>query len=344
MPNPLDVLGQVSNYFKNKPYWSRIEPLFTLVSLYCTTAILAYEYVQWRYHVAPPLSLYVHSYIFKQITVLFVAIGVAGFFLGRVGTPTDSPGIALTLRKHGRAVLRQASIITVVMAVTVPLFVYLSPSRVSQIKVKFMGAPAFDKYALTYLIYELNRLQKNWYFEVDFDVFDDGVLKTTERKQCETAQNRALCYAQMLSQGTPFIGVANEQLGQDYFFQNQGQVSVVSTYGWEQYAPPSAYEFVIHSLIVQSILIHLNSNASGLPANAFQESRTSVGELFQFSPRRQEMKAAILAPHLTPKGEQLLLNSFGIEYLTTCESLLTLEWLHSPRVIQNLEKSFNVKL
>ena len=95
-----------------------------------------------------------------------------------------------------------------------------------------------------------------------------------------------------------------------------------------------------HSLIVQSILIHLNSNAGGLPTGAVHESRTSVGELFQFSPRRQEMKAAILAAHLTPRGEQLLLNSFGIEYLTTCESLLTLEWLHSPRVTQNLEKSF----
>jgi hypothetical protein len=101
---------------------------------------------------------------------------------------------------------------------------------------------------------------------------------------------------------------------------------------------------VLHALIVQSILIHLNANAAGLPAGAFRESRTSVGELFQFSPRRQEMKAAILAPHLTPEARELLLNSFGVEYLSICENMLSLDWLRAPRVTQNLEKSFGVKL
>ena len=96
-------------------------------------------------------------------------------------------------------------------------------------------------------------------------------------------------------------------------------------------------------LFPKSILIHLNGRGA-LPPEAFRESRSSVGELFQFSPRRTELKAAILAAHLTPKAEELLLNSFGVEYLTTCENLLRLDWLHSEGVLENLEKSFKVKL
>jgi hypothetical protein len=342
VPSPLDIFGRAADYLKTKPYWPQIEPLFTLISIYAATAILAYEYIQWRYHVAPPLPLYLNSYIFRQVTIVFAAIGLSGILLSRFGAPVSGQ-LALKLHKHAPGFLRQASIVTVVLALTLPILLYLSPSQVSQIRVKFMDEPPFDKYALTYLIYELNRLQKNWYFEVDQDVFNDAAMKSTERNQCESAPNRALCYGQIISGGAPFIGLATEQLGGDNFFQNHGQVSVISTFRWDQYAPPGYYEFVIHSLIVQSILIHLNGRGA-LPPEAFRESRTSVGELFQFSPRRTELKAAILAAHLTPKAEELLLNSFGVEYLTTCENLLRLEWLHSERVLENLEKSFKVKL
>ena len=38
------------------------------------------------------------------------------------------------------------------------------------------------------------------------------------------------------------------------------------------------------------------------------------------------------------------MNSFGIEYLVTCEKLLSLEWLHSPRVKENLEKGFHINV
>ena len=85
MPNPLEIMARLAEYLKGKPYWSQIEPLFTLVSLYITTGILAYEYIQWAYHVAPPLSLYLNSYIFNQITVVFAAIGLAGAVVDEPG-------------------------------------------------------------------------------------------------------------------------------------------------------------------------------------------------------------------------------------------------------------------
>jgi hypothetical protein len=46
---------------------------------------------------------------------------------------------------------------------------------------------------------------------------------------------------------------------------------------------------------------------------------------------------------LNPKGEELLLNCFGAEYMSVTSRLVTLEWLHSPTVRENLEKSFHIK-
>ena len=45
MANPLDVFGRIGEYLKSRPYWARIEPLFTLISLYGTVLVLAYEYL-----------------------------------------------------------------------------------------------------------------------------------------------------------------------------------------------------------------------------------------------------------------------------------------------------------
>jgi len=56
------------------------------------------------------------------------------------------------------------------------------------------------------------------------------------------------------------------------------------------------------------------------------------------------MKAAILAAHLSPKGQELLANCFGLDYMNTCNRLLSLDWLHSGRVHDNLEKNFKIKL
>ena len=138
----------------------------------------------------------------------------------------------------------------------------------------------------------------------------------------------------------PFIGITTKKLGEDFFWQNHNQVSVISTYGWRDLAPPSAYEFIVYSIIVNSIVIHLNTYCDGLPEGSFKGSRVSHGDLFQFSPDRAEIKAAILSAHLSQRGEELLFNCFGAEYMNICSDLLSLEWLHSKKVTDNLKKAF----
>jgi hypothetical protein len=119
---------------------------------------------------------------------------------------------------------------------------------------------------------------------------------------------------------------------------------VISAGQWKSFEPPSIYEYLSYALIVQSTLIHLNQSCGGLPSAAFQSSRFSYGDLFEFVPRRNQMKAAILAAHLGPKGQELLANCFGLEYMNVSNQLLSLDWLHAGRVHENLEKTFGVKL
>jgi hypothetical protein len=173
-------------------------------------------------------------------------------------------------------------------------------------------------------------------------VFNEAELTSRQRQQLEKGDK--MTAAMLLAEDQPFIGITAHQIGEDYFWRNEGKVSVISTYGWKELAPPSVYEFLAHAVIVQSVLIHLNYSGGGLPRNAFRESRVSSNDLFQFTPRRFAMKAAILAARLSPRGEELLFNAFGAEYLGLCSELLRLDWLHSKRVEDNLRNVFGVTL
>jgi len=331
----------ITGYLKGKSYWPLIEPVFTLVSLYVVSCVIAYEYIEWRYHFTPELGTFLHSYVVKQISVVFLTFALLALVLGtnwKAGVRTEA-GLRLSawLRSGGKKLV----IAGVIIVFSTGVFLRLAPHRVSHIKVKFLETPkSFDPYALAYIVYELNRTQTDWHFVLDPDTFNRDSRTSSEIGRCGTD---SFCYAKLIAENQPFIGIAESPFEQDSFWMNSGGISVISAGQWKDYAPPSEYEYLSYSLIVQSTLIHLNRNCSGLPDRAFQESRLSYGDLFEFTPRRNEMKAAILAAHLSPRGQEFLANCFGLEYMNTCNRLLSLDWLRTGRVRENLEKNFGVK-
>ncbi len=257
----------VVSYLKETPYWSKIQAPLTLVSLYLLATTLAYQYITWRYGITPALSLYLHSYVFKRISIVFLAIVVA-FLIFSIQWRRDTGAAGTKVRrafKQIRVVLPKIMILGVILALTIVLLIHFSPNPVSHIRVKFLDSPEdFDMYAFVYLIYEINKLQKNWYYEVDFDVFKPDSFTSRQRDSCDADRNTKLCYVETLAAGMLLIGLTSKALGEDSFWQSRGTVSVISTYGWKDFAPPSAYEFLSYSTIVQSIVIHLNAHASGL--------------------------------------------------------------------------------
>lgn len=199
----------IVNYFSKKPYWAKIQPLFTLLSLYLIAQVLAYQFIQWQYRISPSLSLFLGSYIFKQITIGFIAIGIIGFIFSRRGKRkegVEQNRVGEFVRKYGRIISHRMAIAGIVLAVIIPVFLHFSPKGVSHIRIKFLREPDFNKYAFIYLIYELNKLQKNWYFEVDFDTFDESMLTSRERERCAGA-NKSLCYAETVAKDQAFIGI-----------------------------------------------------------------------------------------------------------------------------------------
>src|SRR6185369_284750 len=67
---------------KTKSFWPLIEPIFTLLYLYVLAVVIAYQYVQWRYHFTPELTTFLRSYLVKQISVVYVAVGLLAMVLG----------------------------------------------------------------------------------------------------------------------------------------------------------------------------------------------------------------------------------------------------------------------
>ncbi len=332
----------IEDYFKDKPYWSSLRPAFGLASVYAVALVTVYEYVQWQYHVSPPLPLFLRSYLFRQISIGFAAVALL-LYVFRTRQPADAARPSAWRRVWRAAGLKRLLVVALVVSLTLVALVRLAPARARHVRVRFMSDPggSFDRYAVVYLLYELNKLQRHWYFDVDFDTFNPAELSSGERKACAES---ALCYARLVAGSQPFIGITTESLGQDSFWENDGLTSVITTQGWEDYAPPSVYEYLGHGILAQSLLIHLNAHCRGLPTGAYEPSRTAGGDLFQFTPRRHATKAEILAAHLSPSGEEMLLNCFGIEYMTTAASLLTLDWMHTKRVDENLQRAFGINL
>jgi hypothetical protein len=330
------------DYLKTKSYWRLLEPLVTLVSLYVVSCVIVYQYIEWRYGFTPEIGTFLHSYVFKQVGVVFLVIALLALVLGTTWKREVGSEIRSQVLPWVRAGARRLVVAGVIVASAVATFLALSPHKVSHIRVKFLEHPtSVDPNAFAYIVYELNRARADWHFDFDADPYNPASRTSEEAALCG---EDPLCNARLSAAGQPFIGISEAGFDQGSFWMNSGSVSVISAGQWKDFEPPSTYEYLAYSLIVQAALIHLNRNCGGLPADAFQPSRQSYGDTFEFAPRRGEMKVALLAAHLNPRWQERLANCFGLDYMNTCDRLLSLDWLHTGRVHDNLAKDFKVDL
>jgi hypothetical protein len=335
-------------YLKQRRYWATIQPLIILLGAYVVVHFLAYQYIAIQYGLRLSVGLFLTSYISTLINVSFLGIILLALLL-RLAPRGEGASLMerlqASLRANSRGIIFRIAAVVVVGVLVAVGFYWFSPRRVSHIQVKFMERPKnFEVDALAYLLYELNRLQRNWYFEVDFKFFNPASLKSTEILECSGSGIRILCHAQKLAEGKPLIAITGEDLNGAYFAQHERNVSVISTVDSPAYDPLSHYEYLAYSVVVQSILIHLDVNGRGLPEGWFEPSELSHGGVFQHVPRREAMKAGILAARFSPGEEELLFNSFGPNYLRVCSELLSMEWVYSQRVIDNLGRHFGILL
>ena len=337
----------IREYLKEKPLWARVRPYAVLAAVAVAGLILAYQYVQWRYDLTLDVWLFLDSYITYQILLVFAGLSVVLLLF------QYSPGVPEWLRfqqardffrANGRAIGYRVVVVVCVAALVAVGLLRSAPSRVTQIRVQFLDTPPkVRRDATAYLVYELNRRQKSWHFDFEFKDFNSSALDSKERARYLGHEQQTLCFAEHAAGGKPYIALTNEELGPSRFCVHRGPVSVISTRDREAYAPLTDYEFVMHSLVVQAIVIHLDTHG-GLPPTFFENRLHSRGSVFDFQQDPQLLKSVILTSQLRPDEESLLLNRFGPEYLQTCRSLLSLDWMRSPQVAKTLQNVFNIKL
>jgi hypothetical protein len=342
------MLGKIPDivvgYLKGRPYWPVIEPFVVVALVWGAAQTLAYNWLASGTSFNPTIGMFLASYLSMRITI--TAAGMVAIMLilelrGRADESAATGRLAAYWRAHRRGIAyRSLGIALVLMAVGIGFLVY-SPSRVGHITVRFVSLGADVKpEALAYLIYELNRHQRHWQFNVDFKPSSLEELPSDAGVDCD--RRPQLCLAEGLAAGRPFIAITRESLGGAYFAEHRGGVSVISTSD-PGYAPLSVYEYLVYCLILQSIVIHLDLEG-GLWDEAFAADALSRGGLFQFVPEREALKSSILAARLSAAEEALLLNTFGADYVATCATLLSMEWLYTERVRGNLEDVFEVSL
>ena len=336
------------DYLKGRKYWAAIEPFVIVAVGWGSAQLLVYQWLGASSSFKPSIELFLKSYLSTRITIVALAVAaivlVMRPFRRTDGEPTPVGRLAQYWQQHRTAVVRRTLVVVLIVAAAVVAFRVYSPNRVSHITVRFMALDDdVTPEALAYLVYELNRRQRHWYFKVDFRPFTPEMLTSAEAERCGADERPQLCYALGLSAGEPFIGITSSSLGGAYFAEHRGGVSVISTADRDAYSPLSTYEYLAYCLILQAIAIHLDASGA-LPEDAFAEGEVSYGGLLQFVPKKEALKSSILAARLSPDDEALLLNEFGSDYVATCASLLTMEWLYGGRVRSNLEKVFGAKI
>ena len=243
---------------KDRAWWPFVRPVFQVLVLYVVTGVIAYQYIEWRYHFTPELSTFLHSYLVKQITVVFLTLALLALVFRvrwKKGAQTEA---ILRVGAWVRAGARTLALAGIIVAFALAVLLRLVPHEVSHIRIKFMEEPqSFNQYALVYLVYELNRFQTSWHFTLDADTLNPDALTDAEVQGCG---EDLLCYAKLVAQDQPFIGIAESGFAQDSFWVNSGVV--ISAGQWKAFEPPSIYEYLSYALIVQSTLIHLEPELS----------------------------------------------------------------------------------
>ncbi len=339
-----DVL---TGYLKDKAWWRAVQPFVLVILAGIVGEVFAYQLVRTQYGFSPDVRVFLGSYVSVRIAIVTLAALALMLLLrldpGQADRP--SPGrLRAFYQRNRKSILYRTTVTLLVVACTAAGFLARSPSRVSHITVRFMDLPDDVRSdALAYVIYELNRPQRQWYFDVDFAPFNELALTSKERARCEADPQPMLCYAEQMASEGPVIAITGRPLNGAYFATHRGRASVITTADQASYAPLTSYEYLAYCIVVQSMLLHLDMNG-GLPDDAFAPGSASRGDVFQFAPERDTLKSTILAARLSPAEESLVFNRFGPEYLGVCSNLISLEWLYSSRVRTNLSKIFGVDL
>jgi hypothetical protein len=331
------------------PHWDAIEPFFLIVFGTVAAEVAAYQYVKAQYNLTE-VPLFLRSYISTRILFSGAALVVLGLLFkiqpGRRKGRTPGRIVAF-YRSHRKMILYRSLITATFAAVIAVVFFVTSPTRVSRITIRLVDLPGnVRSEAFTYLIYEINRIQRQWYFEVDARPFNPLELTPEEYSACnpegdEHAQP-LLCYAERKSESQgPLIAITTIPLNGVYFATHHGIASVITTADAAYVAPITNYEYLAYMTVLQSMLIQLDAHGA-IPTDAFAPSATSSGSTFEFAPSREMFKASMLAPRLSPAQEALIFNRFGPSYLGVCSQLLSLDWLYAPHVRENLSKLFGV--
>jgi hypothetical protein len=339
-------------HLEQQPYWKAVQPFFIVLFGTVAAEFVAYQYVKSSYNLTGPM-LFVGSYLSVRILA-----GGAGLLLllvlfrlapGRIDRP--NPGRMLSLyREHRTSVLFHSAAVAIVASAVGYVVVATNPARASSITIRLADLPDdVRRDALAYLIYEVNRMQRQWYFEVDARPFNPAVLTSSERAICSTPDRAneppLLCYAEgwAAAQG-PLIVITSQPLSDEiYFATHRGLASVVTTADSTSIDPVTNYEYLAYMIVLQSMLIQLDAHGTS-PQDVFTPGMRSSGGAFEFAPSRDLFKPAMLAPRLSPAQETLIFNRFGPDYLGVCSTLLSMDWLYAPRVRDNLAKLFNVNL
>ena len=102
-----EFLRMLLEFLKGKESWKTIQPFVLLGFAYFATEVLAFEYIQSQFGFKPSLRLFVGSYFFIRVTIVFAALALLILFQlqprrGPQALPGRSVHLSAGIRRSSR--------------------------------------------------------------------------------------------------------------------------------------------------------------------------------------------------------------------------------------------------
>ena len=364
-----DLISRLFDWLRQSWIWAKfLEPALLLLVVYVTIVSTYWQYLQWRYDGVITLELFRQSHLLLRLTIVFLAV-VLVFAVALYGTfQSEEAKADPSLRRRQ---LAWKAAIAGALLVAIPLATHLLSPRADARPIRVMltaadefappqeerwhgtggsGATNVDLRqlgdALVYLLFEINRRQTAWQFELETVRFRRDLVGGQAEESCR-GDYQLLCLLESYEEGARRVLITDAPLdaaSRARFWLHRGESSVITIWDWRRIEQPIIYEYLAYTLILQALVIHMDASCGETALQAARGEGIVSGNVFENQPQEPGMIAAVLAGHLGPDDQRRLLDCFGPAYLHRAVDLISLDWLRSAPVRDNLDRVYGVSL
>ncbi len=224
-----------------------------------------------------------------------------------------------------------------------------------KIGIFFLSEPNFDENALKFMLLSLNKTQDHFQFE--FPEIDEkkypiqssgpSFLRTINPIYLKKdnlydlfPKIKTKCNSENY-----YVGIMNVGIESNLFWDCRDNAAIITTDAWERlFAPPSVFEYLIHSII--AAIVQMASETEG--SKLINSHRETKGCLLDYTYFKEDYKVKIPLGNICDECTKQIMDILGKDYLMSIQKMVSRDWIGEVETVGSIayemKKFFRVDL